>query len=259
MTTDRILRPLGRVLLGGPMFIFGIQHFMYVDFVVTLIPEWIAGRRFWTYLTGTALIVAGTAIALDRTARLAASLLGVMIFLFFLLVHIPLVIGRPNEPDQVTYLTQAFTFSGIAFLVPAVLRRPGTWPPAAVMDRAFAIGRWQVAIGFLVLGIRQLFQMPFVHRLVPDWFPGQIYWAILAGVLLVATGAGLAIKRERVPALLLGALLLGFLVLYHVPWLVIDPRNRDWGAACKDSILCAGALLVAVTAGGRRDSVSVTT
>jgi uncharacterized membrane protein YphA (DoxX/SURF4 family) len=128
-----------------------------------------------------------------------------------------------------------------------------------VMGRAFAIGRWQVAIGFLVLGIRQLFQMPFVHRLVPDWFPGQIYWAILVGVLLVATGAGLAIKRERVPALLLGALLLGFLVLYHVPWLVIDPRNRDWGAACKDSILCAGALLVAVTAGGRRDSVSVTT
>jgi hypothetical protein len=62
-----------------------------------------------------------------------------------------------------------------------------------------------------------------------------------------------------VPALLLGALLLAFLVLYHVPWLVIDPRNRDWGAACKDSILCAGALLVAVTAGGRRDSVSVTT
>src|SRR4029453_6409362 len=112
MTTDRILRPLGRVLLGGPMFIFGIQHFMYVDFVVTLIPEWIAGRRFWTYLTGTALIVAGNAIALDRTGRLAASLLGVMIFLFFLLVHIPLVIGRPNEPDQVTYLTQAFTFSG---------------------------------------------------------------------------------------------------------------------------------------------------
>lgn len=255
---ERFLRPLGRVLLGVPMFVFGIQHYMYVDFVMTLIPEWIAARRFWTYFTGTALIAAGAAITLDRTARLAASLLGVMIFGFFLLVHIPLVVGRPNEPDQITYLTQAFTFSGIAFLATAVVR-PGAWPPASFVDRGLAIGRWQVAIGCLVLGVRQFFQMPFVHRLVPDWYPGQFSWAILAGILLVATGAGLATHRARAPALLLGALLLLFLSLYHVPWLVIDPRNRDWGAVCKDSILCAGALLAAVTAGGRRNSVATHT
>jgi hypothetical protein len=178
-----------------------------------------------------------------------------MIFGFFLLVHIPLVVGRPNEPDQITYLTQAFTFSGIAFLATAVVR-PGAWPPASFVDRALAIGRWQVAIGGLVLGIRQCFQMPFVHRLVPDWYPALIVWALLAGTLLAATGVGIIFKKERVPAVLLSALLLIFLLLYHVPWLVIDPRNRDWGAACKDSILCAGALLAAVTAGGRRNSVA---
>jgi uncharacterized membrane protein YphA (DoxX/SURF4 family) len=148
----------------------------------------------------------------------------------------------------VTYLTQAFTFSGIAFLATAVVRQSGAWPPATVIDRAFAIGRWQVAIGFVVLGIRQLFQMPFVHRLVPDWFPGQIYWAMLVGILLIATSGGVAMKKERIPALVLAALLLVFLLLYHVPWLLIDPYNRDWGAACKDSIICAGALLVAATA-----------
>ena len=32
------------------MVIFGIQHYMYVDFVITLMPEWIAGRRFWAYI-----------------------------------------------------------------------------------------------------------------------------------------------------------------------------------------------------------------
>jgi uncharacterized membrane protein len=178
---------LSRVLLGVPMFIFGIQHYMYVDFVISLIPEWIAGRRFWTYFTGTALIAAGAAITLNRVSRLAASLLGLMIFGFFLLVHIPLVLGRPNDPDQITYLTQAFTFSGIAFLATAVVR-PSAWPPSWIVDRAYDIGRWQVAIGFLVLGIRQLWlQMPFVHRLVPDWYPAQIVWAVLAGTLLAAT------------------------------------------------------------------------
>ena len=31
-------------------------------------------------------------------------------------------------------------------------------------------------------------------------------------------------------------------------------HNRDWGAACKDSILCAGALIVAATARHRRQA-----
>jgi uncharacterized membrane protein YphA (DoxX/SURF4 family) len=233
------------------MVIFGIQHYMYVDFVISLIPEWIAGRRFWTYLTGTALLAAGAAIVLNRIARPAASLLGVMIFGFFLLVHIPLVLGRPNEPDQITYLTQAFTFSGMAFLATAVVR-PGRWPPQFYVDHAIAIGRWQVAIGFVVLGIRQFFQMPFVHRLVPGWYPGAISWSSLAGILLVATGVAVTLRKERLPALGVAALLLVFLSLHHLPWLVIDPYNRDWGAGCKDSILYAGALLLAVSSSERR-------
>lgn len=55
-----------------------------------------------------------------------------MIFGFFLLVHVPLVLGRPNEPDQITYLTQALTFSGIAFLATTVVSR-GAWPPGGLV------------------------------------------------------------------------------------------------------------------------------
>jgi hypothetical protein len=231
------------------MVIFGIQHYMYVDFVITLIPDWIAGRRFWAYFTGTALLSAGVAISLNRIARPATVLLGAMIFGFFVLVHVPLVLGRPNEPDQITYLTQAFTFSGIAFLSTTVVRL-GAWPPGSFVDRVVAIGRWQIAIGFVVLGIRQLLQMPFVHRLVPDWYPGLVSWSTLAALLLLVTGLAVAIKRERGPALALAGLLLVFLLSYHLPWLALDPYNRDWGAACKDSILCAGALLLALN--GRR-------
>jgi len=242
--TDRFLRTLSRLLLGLPMVIFGIQHYMYVDFVITLIPEWIAGRRFWTYFTGTALLSAGVAITLNRIARPATALLGAMILGFFVLVHVPLVLGRPNEPDQITYLTQAFTFSGIAFLATTVVRR-GAWPPGSLVDRVTVIGRWQIAIGFVVLGIRQLLQMPFVHRLVPAWYPGLVPWSTLAGLLLLVTGLAVAIKRERRPAQALAGLLLVFLIFSHLPGLALDPYNRDWGAACKNSIVCAGALLLA--------------
>ena len=163
---------------------------------ITLIPEWIAGRRFWTYFTGTALLAAGLAITLNRIARPAAALLGAMIFRFFLLVHVPLVLGRPNEPDQITYLTQALTFSrGIAFLATTVCAVAGRGRRDRSWIALWSIGRWQMAIGFVVLGLRQLLQMPFVHRLVPDWYPGLVYWLHVVGLLLVATGLAVAIKR----------------------------------------------------------------
>jgi uncharacterized membrane protein YphA (DoxX/SURF4 family) len=81
----------------------------------------------------------------------------------------------------------------------------------------------------------------------------QLADAPFAGLLLVAAGAAVTLKKERLPALALAALLLVFLLLYHVPWLAIDPHHRDWGAACKDSILFAGALLIAATYRGTKD------
>jgi len=247
-TTDIVkptgsLSTLGRVVFGIPMVVFGIQHFIYVDFVITLIPPWIPGRPFWTYFTGVALIGAGTAITLNKTARLAATLLGVMVFLFFLLVHIPQVAASPGDPRQWTYLSQAFTFSGIAFVVAAAMPRPHSWQPSPLLTIPLWLGRWFVAIGLLVLGSRQLFQIPFVLGLVPAWYPGQPFWALLTGALLIATGAGIAIKRERLPAMLLGVVLLLFLGVFHVPRLVA--RTGDWGAACKDAIFCGGAFVLA--------------
>ena len=177
-------------------------------------------------------------------ARLAATLLGAMIFLFFLLVHIPQVAAKPADPHQWTYLTQALTFSGIALLVAGVAR-PSPWPPLPVMTWTAVLGRWFVAIGLIVLGGRQLLQVPFVLGLSPAWYPTPSFWAFGSGILLLATGTGVLARRPRVPAMLLGLMLLLFLVCFHVPRVAANPRRGDWGAACKNSILCGGAFVLA--------------
>jgi uncharacterized membrane protein len=243
-----LVTALGRLLFGIPMVVFGIQHFIYVDFVLTLMPVWIPGRRFWTYFTGVALIAGGTGITLGKIGRravgqLAATLLGVMIFLFVLLVHVPQVVATPDDPRQLTYLCQALTFSGMALVASATMWGPRSWRP--VMMRSLTLGRWFVAIGVLALGARQLLQIPFVLGLVPSWYPGQPVWALVCGVLLIATGIGIILGRERVPAMLLGAVLLLFLLFVHLPSLAANPRGGDWGAACKDSIFCGGVLVLA--------------
>ena len=240
-----LVTPLGRVLFGISMVIFGIQHFIYAPFVHTLMPPWIPVRPFWTYFTGIALMCAGAAITTGVRARLAATLLGVMVFVFFLLVHIPQVVATPADPHQWTYLSQAFTFSGIAFLIAALFPESGGWRSGSFVRRPAALGRAMVAIGFLSLGGRQLLNVPFVLRLVPDWLPSETVWAMAAGVLFVATSVAIPIRRERLPAGLLAALLLIFLAGAHLPRLATQPYNSDWGAACKNAILCGGALVLA--------------
>jgi hypothetical protein len=97
---------------------FGLDHFIYIKFVSAMVPSWIPGHYFWTYFTGTALIGAGIALTFKIKLRLVASLLGIMIFTWFIILHIPRAIANPGGAKGLE-LARVFVtigFSGIAFL-----------------------------------------------------------------------------------------------------------------------------------------------
>ncbi|HEV2480238.1 MAG TPA: hypothetical protein VGS79_11260, partial [Puia sp.] len=79
----------GRIFFAVTMIIFGIEHFIYAQFVQTLVPDWIPGHLFWTYFAGVALIAAGVGFILRIQLRLAGLLLGGAIFIWFVVLHIP--------------------------------------------------------------------------------------------------------------------------------------------------------------------------
>ena len=95
----------------------GIQHFVYTDFVTTLVPAWIPAPRFWTYFTGLALMAGGTGILVPKTARLAATLSALMIFLWVLLLHIPRAFAEANHANETAGVFEALAISGVALLV----------------------------------------------------------------------------------------------------------------------------------------------
>ncbi len=113
------LIPFGRVFFSITMIAFGIEHFLYGEFVKDLVPAWIPNHLFWTYFAGVALIGSGIAIILKFKLKLVASLLGIMIFLWFIFLHIPRGIADPygNRGNEMTSVFQSFGFSGIAFII----------------------------------------------------------------------------------------------------------------------------------------------
>jgi uncharacterized membrane protein len=118
------LMTFGRYFLPITVVVFGIDHFLYTTFVATLVPAWIPGHVFWTHFAGAALIAGGLGVILNVSSRLASLMLGIMIFLWLLMLHIPRAIADPHSGlgNEWTSVCEALAFSGIAFMTAVLLR-----------------------------------------------------------------------------------------------------------------------------------------
>lgn len=111
--------PFGSVFMCITMISFGIDHYLYAAGISMLVPSWIPGAMFWTYFAGTALICSGIVIILRVQLKLTALLLSLMIFLWFIFLHIPRAIADPYslQGNEVSSVLEALGFSGIAYLI----------------------------------------------------------------------------------------------------------------------------------------------
>ena len=113
--------PFGSLFFSITIISFGIAHFMYEKSIEPMVPSWIPDHTFWTYFSGTALIGSGVCIILDIRKQKIAALLGTMLFLWFLMVHIPGAMTNPDvdRGNLVSSAFDALAFSGTAFLIAA--------------------------------------------------------------------------------------------------------------------------------------------
>ena len=116
--------PLGPIFFGVMMIAFGIDHFLYDQFVVTLVPAWIPFPLFWTYFAAIALIGSGISFITKIKIRLVGLLTAIMLFAWFLILHIPRAIATPDQANgnEITSVFQALAFSGVALVAAFTLR-----------------------------------------------------------------------------------------------------------------------------------------
>lgn len=112
-------RTVGRVLFALTIISFGVDHYLYAHEATAYMPLWIGHKLFWLYFTGTCLLGSGIAILLKINVRLFAGLLGLMIFIWVIIVHFPKATAAPiavNGGEIVSGLI-ALAYCGIAFIV----------------------------------------------------------------------------------------------------------------------------------------------
>jgi uncharacterized membrane protein len=249
----------GRFLLALPMLVFPVLHFVYTDFVASIIPPWIPWHLFWTYFTAITIFAAGVSIVCKRYAQLSAALLGIEIFLFCALIHVFLVFpslggawaARPmfgDFPSRLMNFPKDLGMSGACFIFAGkqseAFRKTGK-------DWLLTAGRLILALCIADFGVLHFVYPAFAPGIepmsvsVPFPIPGHAFWVYLTGVALLILAASVAANwRIRETALVLGLMIVLFDLATWVPDFIAHPMDLT-GNWLKDMGIAGGAFILA--------------
>jgi uncharacterized membrane protein len=77
--------------------LFGVFHLYYAENLAKKVPDYVPGGIVWVYVSAIAFILFSLAILLNKFAKFACYALAVMLFIFIVTVHLPIVISGENE------------------------------------------------------------------------------------------------------------------------------------------------------------------
>lgn len=234
---------LGRIFVALSLIVFGVQHFIYGGFVAGLVPAWMPGRLFWAYFVGVAFFAAALGILIPILARPAATMLGVMFFLFVLLLHIPRIVGSSSNGNEWTSGFVALAMCGGAW----ILASASPLLERETADPFLKLGRYFFALAFVAFGVQHFVYARFAAGLGPPWLLERPLWACLTGVVLVTVGGAIVRRMKiRVAATLLATMLFLFFLLFYGPRIISQLHNPGpWTSAFELLALCGAALVLA--------------
>jgi len=231
---------IGRIFFGVAAIGSGVLQLARQDFVrlVPKLPGWLSIPSFWAVVTGAALVVAGAGLVFDRKRRTAASILGVLLAVVFLL-YLPGVVANPGPGYMWTNPCKVLALIGGAILLSATGVGPAStrsspgwhWRSSAILYGIF----------FILGGIQHFVYFDFVTQLVPEWLPQRRFWAGFAGIALVLGGIGINLQpTARLASLLSGIMVLLWVILLHIPRAFLMPSEPGETAAIFEALALSG-------------------
>jgi len=236
----------GGLFFAVPLAVFGGDHFVFSRDIAGAVPSWIPGHLFWVYFVGTALFAAALSIVVNRYSALAATLSGLMIFSFVLLISVPRVAGNLGDRFAWAVLLRDLFFSGggLAFAV-AQAKKPQDW------SKLIAVIRTSMGIVSVIFGIEHFLHPQFVpvvplKQLMPPWIPGHVPLAFATGAVMIASGLCIVLNwKARMAATALGIVVFVIVVQIYLP--IAIAKLSDIGNGLNyvaDTLLFSGSALL---------------
>jgi uncharacterized membrane protein len=249
-----VLPVLGRVFVPFALAVFGTEHMVSANFMKEMVPDYVPGHVFWIYFVGLALYAAAISIMLDRQVDLSGPLLGLMWFLFVLMLHMPRVVANPRDRFAWAVVLRDFVFALGAWTFAAIHIEPDR---PVLARRVIAVCRVLAALIFLFFGVEHLLHPGYtpgvpLPQLTAAWIPWKHVWGFCIGVLLLASGITMLINHgSRMVTTWLGIGVTVVVLFINLPMLLVarEPSAINTGMNyVGDTLLFAGIIFFFATA-----------
>jgi uncharacterized membrane protein len=217
---------LGRVLFALSVATLGVLGIAFRDFafVWQLVPRTIAWHDALTTTTGAILLAGGIALLMPRTARLSALVLTGFLFLFVLLLRVPLVVAHPLVEANWYGVSETLTFVAGGWTIFSML--PAHEGQAFPNLGSVRFGQILFALTLPAIGLSHFFYVDQTAPLIPAWLPFHVPLAHFTGVAHIAAGAGILFGvLPRIAATLEAIMVSLFTLLVWVPAVIIAPTS----------------------------------
>lgn len=244
---DKLIVP-GRVFVASALAVFAAEHMVSAEFIKNMVPAWIPAHLFWAYFAGTALLAAAVSFTLARQVRLSGAFLGIMFFLFVVLIHLPNVVANPKDRFAWAVALRDFAFGAGAWAY-AGSEDPGDrWSKPMI-----SVGRFGIASVLLFYALEHFLHPAFapgvpLEMLTPRWIPAPPVWGYATGAILLMSA--IAILGKRAPsagAAWAGTVVVALTIVIYAPLLVAAAQPRQINEAVNyiaDTLLFGGTLLL---------------
>ena len=241
---------LGPIFVAASLAAFAGEHFTAAKGLSAMVPKWLPARLFIAYFVGVAHLAAALSFVARRCIRWSSIFLALMFALFVLLLHLP---GAIRHPDVrifwiVTVRETTFTMGALSLFATAMRDRV-----PALSNRLASVARVWTGMVLIFFGILHLIH-PELSPGVPDtmptasWVPLPHLLGYLTGILLIAFGIAMFVRKYAASGGMFAGLLMALLTLYlYVPQFFLAHSVADQVNAINfifDTLLFAGTMLL---------------
>jgi uncharacterized membrane protein len=139
------IAPAGKYFFAIMLLLFGLAHFTSAQKISGLVPKYIPGAVFWTYVGAVALVGSGLSFIINFKVKWVGLLLGITLFLWLVMLHLYYAVRFPyfQDGENIIGSFECLAFCGTALLISKIpqkrknsidnnqLKRKGSITPAA--------------------------------------------------------------------------------------------------------------------------------
>lgn len=249
---------IGRAFYASALFVYGLQQLYFGTFrdvFFSVYQQHLPFLNILSYIFGIYLMTTGVLILMPNSGKKASLILGGVFMALFLGTHITYeLISEPNKLYHLGLWTtplKELALAGGAFVVAHSF---GTHPGAksVFLEKLAPYGNLFFLYTITSYGISHIIYAPYLVGNVPSWMANHLFWVMLTGVTLTASGIALILGiRIRIIALFLSLQIFLWVWLVHVPGTLSTSLTANRGnllASAFDALAFSGvALLIAIT------------